>query len=175
MPKSQQKTKPKNVKKKDSRDKVESKPTGITSRKSYWVGLSIFMTAFGAFYGYYLKVSPPAIIMLLASVLSVIGFGFYMNFSTSSVSLGRRAMFVIGGTSLIGFGVWAATVLSLGAGGLITLIDNRIGNSFFAITSLIICLAAGAIIGDQLGKKEETIQASMHRLKSKIFRRIGED
>ena len=115
------------------------------------------MVAFGIFFGFSEKVSSPAIVMLLASVLSIIGFAYYLNFSVSTVSPIRRAVFNFAGASIIGFGIWAATVITLGKAGLTPQIGGAIGTGFFAITSLIICLAAGAFIGDQIGKNEEHI------------------
>ena len=95
--------------------------------------------------------------MILGSVLVMIGFAFYIGFKPSSLTATKRASFIFVGASVIGFCIWAAMVLSLNATGLQSQIANSIGDRFFAVTSLIICLILGAFIGDLIGKKEKLI------------------
>ena len=62
------------------------------------------------------------------------------------------------GASIIGFCIWAAIALLLIATSLMPQVVNVIGSSFFAITSLIICLTIGAFIGELLGKNKKRLQ-----------------
>ena len=73
MPK-KPKTKPKTYPKNKRKIKPEPAPISITSRKSYWIILTVMMTIFGLGYGVWMEVAVPAIAILLASVLAVIVF-----------------------------------------------------------------------------------------------------
>jgi NO-binding membrane sensor protein with MHYT domain len=113
------------------------------------------MIIFGAGYGYLMKVPFPAIGMMLASVVSVIGFAFYLKFKPSTLAWTNRASWLFVGASVIGFCIWAAMALSLNATGLLIEIDGVVGEEFFAITSLIIFLVAGAFIGDWISNNKQ--------------------
>ncbi len=91
----------------------------------------------------------------MGTILAVIGFAFSLGFKPSSYN--KKATFIFVGASVIGFGIWAAIVLSFNAIGINSQIASSIGIDFFAITSLIICLALGAFIGDLIGKNREKI------------------
>ena len=97
------------------------------------------------------------IVMMLVTVLLLIGFAFYIRFKPSTTTVNKRALFIFVGASVIGFSIWAVTVLSLNATELHTQIASAIGDDFFAITSLMICLISGAFIGDWIGEKREHI------------------
>ena len=60
-------------------------------------------------------------------------------------------------------------VLSLNAIGVLAQISNSIGDSFFVITSLTICLVLGAFIGDLIGKNRETILFFAHKFRNRLF------
>ncbi len=70
----------------------------------------------------------------------------------ASANYDKRATFIFVGASIIGFSIWAAMVLSLNATGFDNKVVSSIGDSFFAVTTLIICLILGAFIGDLIGK-----------------------
>jgi cation transport ATPase len=156
MPKTNPKTQPKKSKMK-TKNKAEPKPVSITSSKTYWITLTIIMVIFGSVYGYMKKVPADAIALLIATVLMVIGFAFYLKFKSSLQKNNSRAVFLFVGASVIGFLIWVALVLFWGAAGLWVQISGSIGDNFFAITSMIICLICGAFIGDEIGDNKEKI------------------
>ncbi len=156
MPKAHPKNQPKKAKLKNKKQ-PPPKPVSITSSKTYWITLTVTMVVFGAAYGYIMKVAVAAIGLLLATVLVLIGFSFYLKFKPSTLSKSSRATFLFGGASIIGFLIWVAVVLLSSATGFWVQIADSIGDNFFAITSLIICLTSGAFIGDQIGNNKEKI------------------
>lgn len=156
MPKTYPKTPPKKTKPK-TKNKAQPKPVSITSSKTYWITLTLVMVVFGSVYGYIMKVTVAAIGLLLASVLFLIGFTFYLKFKPSTLNNSGRATFIFGGASVIGFIIWVAVVLLSSATGLWVQIAGSIGDNFFAVTSLIICLTSGAFIGDLIGNNKEKI------------------
>lgn len=156
MPKTHPKVQPKKSKLK-TRNKAEPKPVSITSSKTYWITLTIMMVFFGSVYGYMMKVPADAIALLIATVLMVIGFAFYLKFKPSLQENNSRAIFLFIGASVIGFLIWVALVLFSGAVGFWVQISGSIGDNFFAITSMIICLICGAFIGDQICDNKEKI------------------
>jgi len=48
-------------------------------------------------------------------------------------------------------------------------ISNSVGIDLFTITILIICLVLGALIGDLIGKKRETISLYAEKIRNKLF------
>ena len=132
--------------------------------------LAAFMAVFGIVFGYSVHVSTPAIGILVASVLSLIGLACYLKFKPSALPKNQRASFIFLGAISLGFGIWVAVVLALNAAGFSQQIKNDIGLYFFAITSLIICFAAGGLIGDLIGKNKDEIQLSLHKAKNNLFR-----
>lgn len=163
-PKTKPKTYPKNKR------KVEPEHVNITSRKSYWIFLTLVMVIFGSVYGLYMKIAVAAIAILLSSVLSILAFAFYLKFNASTLTNRIRAAFIFAGASIVGFSIWAATLLSLSAAGLNTQIDTAMGYEFFAVTTQIICVITGAFIGELIGKNKESIQRSLRRIGNTIFR-----
>ena len=147
------KTQPKKTKRKKPQPKTQSKPVSITTRKSYWITLTLFTVVFASFFGYFVNMSLERIVMMLVTVLLLIGFAFYIRFKPSTATVNKRALFIFVGASIIGFSIWAVMVLSLNATELQTQIASAIGDDFFAITSLIICLILGAFVGDWIGEK----------------------
>ena len=168
-PKTQPKSKPKPNQKLKGKKKVEPEQVSITTKKWYWVSVSAFLAVFGGAYGYYTGLSTPAIVLMLAAVLSAVGFTAYIRIVHSDVSLRTRAASLVFGFSILGFGIWAIIVLSLYRLGLQMQIADSIGDAFFALTTLIICLMVGAFIGDNIGKHFEALKAFFRALPGKIF------
>ena len=137
--------------------KTQPKPVSITTRKSYWITLTLITVVFASVFGYFMNMPLENIVMMLATVLLLIGFAFYIRFKPSTTTVNKRATFIFVGASVIGFSIWAVMVLSLNATELHSQIASAIGDNFFAITSLMICLISGAFIGDLIGKKRERI------------------
>jgi cation transport ATPase len=165
MPKTP-KTQPKKQLKTKAKQKVQPKPVSITSRKSYWIALTLTMVVFGIFSGYTNKMAAGAIGLLIGSVLTLIGFAFYLNFYPSTLKVTQRALYLFVGASIIGFSIWAVIVLLLNATSLMPHIVTDVGNSFFAITTLIICLISGAFIGDLIGKNKERLFSFTNKFRS---------
>ena len=57
-------------------------------------------------------------------------------------------------------------VLALSATGIILQIVNLTGTSFFAITSLMICLISGAFMGDLIGKNRKAIELFANKFRN---------
>src|SRR5208283_4804346 len=113
MPKTYPKTQPKKTKRKKPQPKAQSKPVSITTRKSYWITLTLFTVVFASVLGYYVNMSLENIVMMLVTVLFLIGFAVYIRFKPSTTTVNKRATFIFAGASFIGFSIWAVTVLSL--------------------------------------------------------------
>ena len=157
MPKNYTRTQPKKNKPKKTPVKTQTKPVSITASKLYWVTIATLMVIFGSVYGYLLKVSIAATTLLLVSVLVIIGFAYYIRFTPSTLKNKSRATFIFAGASVIGFLIWVAIVLLANSTGFWVQTGGSISDNFFAITSLIICLTSGALIGDLIGNNEERI------------------
>lgn len=151
------KTYPKKTKPKKTKFKDRPKPVSLMKRKSYWITLTLFMFVFTIVFGYAMKISAEGEALILATIFSIIAFAFYIGFKPS-IKYDKRATFMFVGASIVGFCIWAAIVLSLGAVGILLQIVNVVGISFFTITTLSICLIAGAFIGDLLGKNQEALR-----------------
>jgi len=165
MPKNQ-KTKPKVCPK--TKLKTHPEPASITSRKSYWIILSVTMVIFGAAYGSLMHLSVAAIVVLLGSVLAIIGFAQYLKFNPSTMKTNERATFMFGGASIIGFLIWIAMTFLTAIAGFGSQISSSIGVGFFMVTTLIICLLLGAFIGDIIGKNRNEIKVPLGKLRQKF-------
>lgn len=161
MPKNHPKTQSKKSKPKKKQLKTQPEPVSITSSKLYWLALAVAMVVFGSAYGLAMKAALAAIALLVACVLFVIGFAYYIKFSPSTLKKSERATFLFAGASIIGFLIWVAVVLLSDVTGLWLQIAATIGDNFFAIASLIICLVSGAFIGDLVGKNKEKISVAL--------------
>ncbi len=156
MPKTSQKTYPKKTKQKKTKYKDQPKPISILKSKFYWIALTLIILVFTIAYGYLIGISLERETLLIGTILAVIGFSFHIAFRSNS-NYNKRVIFIFAGASIIGFIIWAAIVLSFNATGITSQITSSIGIDFFAITSLIICLISGAIIGDLIGKNKERL------------------
>ena len=170
MPQKQPKPNQKRNQPKKSQPKTQPpKTVSITSSKLYWATLTAFMVVFGALYGYQMKISILGIGMLIASVIAIIGLAYYVKFHPSTIDNRSRVAFVLLGALLVGFAVWAGIVLILGALGAWSSLVGPVGVYFFAITSLIMCMTLGAVMGDLVGKKKETLSAFFRQKFKRIF------
>jgi uncharacterized membrane protein len=94
---------PKAQRKKTRAKKTQPKPVSITTRKSYWITLTLAIALFASVVGYLVNMPLNNIVMMLATVLSLIGFAVYIRFTPSTAVPGRRATFIFVGASIIGF------------------------------------------------------------------------
>ena len=147
--------------------KAQPKSASLLKSKYYWIFVSLIVLVFTVAYGYLIQISLGKEVLILGSIFMVIGFAFYIGFKPYP-SNKKRAVLILIGASIIGFSIWAVMVLSLNATGLLIQILSSIGDSFFAITSLIICLVAGAFIGDLIGKNIETVLGLAHKFRSRV-------
>jgi hypothetical protein len=148
--------------------KAQSKPVSLMKSKYYWITLTVTVLVFTFAYGYSTQISAEKELLILGSILSVIGFAFYVGFKPSE-NYEKRATFIFIGASIVGFSIWAVMLLSFKATGINSQISSLIGEGFFAITSLIICLVSGALIGDFIGKNRETVLFFAHKFRNRLF------
>jgi hypothetical protein len=166
-PKSNSKSQRKN-KLKEKQAKTQPKPVSLFKSKYYWITLATTILIFIFALGYITHMSEEKELLMLGSILSVIGLAFYIGYKPS-VNYDKQATFFFVGASIIGFGIWASIVLSLNASEILIQISNSVGDSFFVITSLTICLVLGAFIGDFIGKNRETILFFAHKFRNRLF------
>ncbi|HUK85929.1 MAG TPA: hypothetical protein VLU95_08705 [Candidatus Acidoferrum sp.] len=165
MPKTYLKTYPKKTKPKKIKSKVQSKPVSLFRSKYYWITLTAIMIAFTIAFGYIMQIAFEKEALIFSTILVAIGFAFYVGFK-QTVSYPKRAVFFFVGASIIGFCIWAAIVLSFGATGINEQVASSIGIDLFAVTSLIICLISGALIGDLIGKNKEKLVSFTNKFRS---------
>ncbi len=158
MPKSR-KTRPEPKSK--TKRKTEPEPVSITTKKSYWVGFTLITIVVGSVCAYILKIALLNTAILMAAIAVLIGFIGYVRVTPLSMPLNRRATFIFVGACVIGFSIWAAIVLVSNATGFILQIENALGDQFFIVPSLVICLTVGALIGDLIGKNSK-VQAYLN-------------
>lgn len=145
------KTKPNKI-----QPKTQQKPSSILRHKFYWIMLTFVTIVFIFASGYLMDISLAKEAMILGTILSLIIFAFYLGFKPSP-NYDKRATFIFVGASILGFSIWAATMLSLNTAGVILQMASSIGVNLFVATSLMICLVFGAFIGDVIGKRRESI------------------
>ncbi len=165
MPKTYPKNQPKKNKLKKKQLKEQPKPFSLLKSKYYWITLAVVILVFAVTIGFVMQISLGRELLLLGTIFSIMGLAFYIGFK-STEGYDKRATFFFVGASIVGFCIWAAMVLSFNATGVTEQISSAIGVDFFAITSLIICLAFGAFIGDVLGKNREALESFYTRLRS---------
>jgi hypothetical protein len=165
MPKTNPKNQPKKNKQKKKQLKNQPKPFNLLKSKYYWITLAAVILVFAVAVGFTMKIPLGRELLLLGTIFSVMGLAFYIGFK-STEGYDKRATFFFIGASIVGFCIWAAMVLSFNATGVTEQISRSIGVDFFAITSLIICLTFGALIGDVLGKNREALESFYYKLRS---------
>jgi hypothetical protein len=149
---------------KQSKTKAKQKTTvntapeapGITTKKSYWVMLTLLMVVAVSIAGLMINLPIIDVAVLSVTVLLMIGLMGYVRVTPSSLTKSKRATFLFFGGSVIGFGIWAAIVLVLNFTGAMLQIANAFnGDQFFVIPSLIMLLTVGAFIGELLGRNSK--------------------
>ena len=148
--KSKQKTPPKR--------KVEPETASITTKKSYWVVLAGVLAVASAILAVSMGLDAVRTAILVVTVLVPIGVYGYIRVTSSNLSLSKRLTFLFIGASVIGFSIWAAFVLIGGVYGLTAMLMDALGSQFFITTSLVICLSAGAFVGELIGKNQAVQQ-----------------
>jgi hypothetical protein len=146
------KTKPKQ--KTPPKRKVEPEAPSITTKKSYWVILAVVLAVASAILALLMGLDAVRTAILVLTVLVPIGVYGYIRVTPSNLSLSKRLTFLFIGASVIGFGIWAAIVLFGGVYGVTAQLVNALGSQFFITTSLVICLFAGALVGELIGRNK---------------------
>jgi len=147
------KTKPKQKVKPKLKHKEPEVP-GITTKKTYWITLTALLAVVSAVFGVVMGIGLLQTAVLVAAVVVLIGFIGFIRVSPSTLSISKRATFLFVGASVIGFGIWAAMVLISNSTGFTAQIESSLGDQFFAVTSLTICLTGGAFIGEVIGRNK---------------------
>ena len=168
MPKPSPKTQSKKNKLKNKQLKNQPKPINLLKSKYYWLILTATILVFAIVVGILNQISLGKEVLILGSIVSVIGLAFYVGFKATE-GYDKRATFFFVGASIVGFSMWAVMVLSFNATGVTTQILTSVGVDLFAITSLIICLVLGALIGDLIGKNRETVGLFARKIRNKLF------
>lgn len=137
--KTQPKTKPK------PKGKPEPQTPSFTAKKSYWVMLTAVFVVVSAVFGVTLNLGLEKTAVLAATFAVIIGVIGFIRTSPSMLSISKRMTVIFVGASFIGFGIWAVTAL--------VFMPQMVAlDIFFVVSSLAVCLAFGALIGDLLGR-----------------------
>ena len=146
--------KPKPKQKAKAKRKAEPEAPGITTKKSYWVMLAFVLAVASGVLGVTSGLDSGKTVFLTLTILAMIGCVGFIRVTPSSLSISKRLTFIFVGISIIGFGIWAAIVLLGGIYGLGSLVEAW-GSQFFAVTTLVMCLSLGALIGELIGRNKE--------------------
>jgi len=166
MPKSQPKNYPKNSKNQKKLN-VNSEPVNITKSKFYWISLTVATVIVVLGYGIVASIALVQLGLILVTVLSVIGVAGYVRLKPSILTAKTRATYLFVGAAVIGYGIWAAMVLTLAVSGVGAQFSNVLGSQFFIVSTQIIFLALGAFIGEYLSTND-AFQAFAGKIKQKI-------
>ena len=166
MPKSHPKIRPKNGKNQKKLN-VISEPVNITKSKFYWITLTIITVIAVLGYGIVASTAIDQLGLILAAVLSVIGVAGYARLRPSILTAKTRATYLFVGAAVIGYGIWAAMVLTLAVSGVGAEFPNVLGSQLFIVTSQIIFLSLGALIGEYLSTND-AFQAFAGKIRQKI-------
>ena len=124
--------------------------------------LTLVTTVAMSVFAFVLGIALLRIAILMVTIVVLLGFMGYLRVVPSSLTLSKRATYLFVGASIIGFSIWAAIILFSRATGLILQMLNSVGEQFFIVTSLVICLTVGAFIGELIGKNIEKIVAFVY-------------
>ncbi|MCL2172990.1 MAG: hypothetical protein LBH62_04610 [Nitrososphaerota archaeon] len=162
MPKSKPKAQSKVKSQIKTKQKTPLSTPGITTKKWYWVMLTVVMVAVFSVVGYISNLDLIEIAVLMFVIAILIGLIGYVRITPSNLPATKRATFLFVGASVIGFGIWAAIMLvAINT----ELIASIFSNPFFVIPSFIIFLIVGAFIGELLGKNRR-VQALLFKTES---------
>jgi hypothetical protein len=142
------KTKPKQKAK--PKQKVQPQTQSITATKPYWIILTVMLAIVTAVFSALVGMSLERTALVIVTVVVVIGFVGLVHTGKPDLSLSKRATFIFAGASIIGFIIWAALTLS----GALAPVVTAVGQEFYVVNSLATCLAAGAWIGELLGRSK---------------------
>ena len=143
----------------------QPQPVSITSKKSYWITLTSVTVFATAVYAYAIGIALPQIALLVAAVVLALGFVGYVRVTPSKFVTFWRAVFIFAGISIIGFSIWAAMIYYSMQTGVLASVVNSLGDQFFGVTSLVICLAVGGFIGELISKNKSVQVHFADRLK----------
>ncbi len=148
---------PKTYPKSKTKPKQKQAPQtpSITTKKSYWITLALIFAVVSAVFGLVMGLDFVRTAVLIVAVVVPISCVGYVRVSPSVLSFSKRATFLFLGVSVIGFSIWAAIVVVGGRVGFTEPMMNAVGGQFFTVTSLAICLSAGAFIGELIGRIKE--------------------
>ena len=164
------KTKPKNFPKtqpKKAKPKVEPKPVSITTSKFYWISLTTVIVIAVLGYGFLTGVAIQKIALIILTLLSVISLAWYIRVKPSTMTTKLRVTYMFMGAAVIGFCIWAVTVVVLGATGLGVQVSNSLGDRLFIVASQVIFFVIGAFIGDWVGINRNVIVSFFSKFKRK--------
>jgi len=165
-PKPRSKDQPKSKPKKGA-SKAQPTEVSIFKSKYYWIFLSIVLIVFTVAVGFTIHMSLAKELLILGSIFAVIGFGFYLAFKPAPTDK-KRIILILIGVSIIGFSIWALTVLFLSLTGALGEIETTVGITFFSVTTLLICLVIGAFIGDLIHKNMDIIISLAHSFRDRV-------
>ena len=129
---------------------MPEKGSKITSRSSYWILLTISSIVVISASAYFLNLSAERAVIVLVTVMLGIAFAFYLRVRPSIAV--NRVLFIFIGSTVLGGIMWAMIMLLSNATGFRWVVADLIGDSFFALFTLIICWILGGFIGDLIGK-----------------------
>lgn len=132
----------------------EPEVPGITTKKGYWLMLAAVLGVASAVLGLTSGLDAGQTAFLVVAILAPIGCIGFIRVTPSALSISKRLTFIFMGTSIIGFGIWAAIILLGNRYGLGALVEAW-GDQFFAVTTLVICLSVGTLIGELIGRNKE--------------------
>ncbi len=164
------KTKPRNYSKtqpKKTKLKVQPKPVSITTSKFYWISLTTIIVFAVLSYGILTGVAVQKIALITLTLLSVIALAWYIRVKPSTMTTKLRATYMFVGAAVVGFSIWAVSVVVLGATGLGIQVSNSLGDQLFIVTSQVIFFVIGAFIGDWVGINRNSMSAFFSKLRRK--------
>jgi hypothetical protein len=123
-----------------------------------WIIFTIATVLIVFLNGYFLNIGLDRTLAIVAIVLLITGFAFYIRIKPSAS--GNRVFFVFVGATVLGSVFWVLIALFMKETGLRMQLLNSsgtFGDNFFALASLIICWVIGGFIGDLIGKSRNYV------------------
>ena len=138
-------------KQKNKLRKKELQAANFSTKKSYWIALTVLLAIVTVVFGVSMGIGLIQNAIMTLTTVVIIGFLGFVRTTQSTLSVSKRATFIFVGASVIGFAIWAAITLS----GIMVQLLNEVGQEFYVVNSLAICLTVGAFIGELLGKNKK--------------------